>query len=48
MPRDCAVAVVTEGAGEVNGLAVKKGDRLVVADERQLAVIGGVTLIVCS
>ena len=48
LPRDRAVAVVTEGAGEVNGLAVKKGDQLVVADERQLAVIGGVTLIVCS
>ena len=48
LPRDRAVAVVTEGAGEVNGLAVKKGDRLVVAGERQLAVTGTATLIVCA
>ena len=48
LPRDRAVAVVTEGAGEVNGLAVKKGDRLVVAGERQLAVTGAATLIVCA
>ena len=47
-PRDRAVAVVTEGAGEVNGLAGKKGDRLVVAGERQLAVTGAATLIVCA
>ena len=48
LPRDRAVAVVTEGAGEVNGLAVKKGDRLVVADEQQLAVTDAATLIVCA
>jgi len=48
LPRDRAVAVVTEGAGEVNGLAVKKGERLVVAGERQLAVTGAATLIVCA
>ena len=48
LPRDRAVAVVTEGAGEVNGLAVKTGDRLVVADERQLAVSGTVALVVCA
>ncbi len=48
LPRDRAVAVVTEGAGEVNGLAVKKGDRLVAAGERQLAVTGTATLIVCA
>ena len=48
LPRDRAVAVVTEGAGEVNGLAVKKGDRLVVADERQLNVAGAATLVVCA
>ena len=48
LPRDRAVAVVTEGAGEVNGLAVKTGDRLVVADERQLAVTGAATLVVCA
>ena len=48
LPRDCAVAVVTEGAGEVNGLAVKKGDRLVIAGEQQLVVTGTATLIVCA
>ena len=48
LQRDRSVAVVTDGAGEVNGLAVKKGDRLVIADERQLAVSGGVTLVVCA
>ncbi len=48
LPRDRAVAVVTDGAGEVNGLAVKKGDRLVIAGERQLAVSGTATLVVCA
>ena len=48
LPRDRAVAVVTEGAGEVNGLAVKKGDRLVVSGERQLVVSGTATLVVCA
>jgi hypothetical protein len=48
LQRDRSVAVVTDGAGEVNGLAVKKGDRLVIADERQLAVSGEVTLVVCA
>ena len=48
LQRDRSVAVVTDGVGEVNGLPVKKGDRLVIADERQLAVSGGVTLVVCA
>ena len=48
LQRDRSVAVVTDGVGEVNGLAVKKGDRLVIADERQLAVAGEVTLVVCA
>ena len=48
LPRDRAVAVVTEGAGEVNGLAVKKGDRLVVSGERQLVVSGSATLVACA
>ena len=48
LPRDRAVAVVTEGAGEVNGLAVKKGDRLVIAGEQQLTVAGTATLVVCA
>ena len=48
LPRDRGVAVVTEGTGEVNGLAVKKGDRLVIADERHLAVSGTITLVACA
>ena len=48
LPRDRAVAVVTDGEGEVNGLAVKKGDRLLVSDERQLAVSGTGALVVCA
>ena len=48
LPRDRAVAVVTDGAGEVNGLVVKKGDRLLIAGERQLAVSGTVALVVCA
>ena len=42
------VAVVTGGAGEANGLAVTKGDRLLVAGERMLAVNGDATLVVCA
>ena len=48
LPRDRAVAVVTDGAGEVNGLVVKKGDRLLIAGERQLTVSGIATLVVCA
>ena len=48
LPRDRAVAVVTEGAGEVNGLAVKKGDRLLVFDERRFDVSGSATLVACA
>ena len=48
LPRDRAVAVVTEGAGEVDGLAVKKGDRLLVFDERRLDVSGSATLVACA
>jgi hypothetical protein len=41
-------AVVTDGAGEVNGLAVTKGDRLLIADDRDIVVQGAVTLVVCA
>ena len=43
-----AVAVVTDGAGEVNGLAVKKGDRLVVAGEESVATRGDAAFVVCA
>ena len=46
--RGRAVAVVTDGAGEVNGLAVTKGDRLLIADDRDIVVQGAVTLVVCA
>jgi len=42
-----AVVVVTYGTGEVNGLAVKKGDRLVVADEGAVATRGDAKFVVC-
>ena len=48
LPRDRSVAVVTDGAGTLNGYAVAKGDRILIAEERQIEVTGGVTLIVCS
>lgn len=43
-----ACVVVTDGAGAVNGLAVKRGDRLLVADERVLEAEGDATLVVCA
>ena len=46
--RGRAVAVVTDGAGEVNGLAVTRGDRLLIADDRDIVVQGAVTLVVCA
>ena len=48
LPRDRAVAVVTGGDGEVNGLSVKKGDRLLIADDRHVDVSGNASLIVCA
>ena len=48
LPRDRSVAVVTDGAGAVNGLAVKRGDRLVISNERVLEVAGDVSLVVCA
>ncbi|MBQ7235369.1 MAG: class I mannose-6-phosphate isomerase [Kiritimatiellae bacterium] len=48
LPRDCAVAVVTGGNGEVNGLPAKKGDRLLIADDCRIDVSGDLALIVCA
>ena len=48
LPRDRAVAVVTDGGGMVNGIDVKKGDRLLVADEESVGTSGEVALIVCA
>ena len=43
-----AVAVVTDGEGTFNGVAVRKGDRLVVRNEAALAVRGPVEAVVCK
>ena len=48
LARPSGVAVVADGAGEVNGLAVRKGDRLLLAGERALAATGDVALVVCA
>ena len=47
LPRNRSVAVVTDGAGAVNGCAVAKGDRILIAEERLVEVAGGATLVVC-
>ena len=47
LPRDRSVAVVTDGAGAVNGHAVAKGDRILIAEESQIVVTDSTTLIVC-
>ena len=43
-----SVAVVTEGAARVNGVAVETGDRLLAVDERCIEVQGNATLVVCA
>ena len=47
LTRPACVAVVTEGNGFVNGLSVRKGERLVVSDEAELLVSGAVEVVVC-
>jgi len=42
-----AVAVVTDGEGTLDGVRVKRGDRLLVADESVLESEGAVTAVVC-
>ena len=48
LPRDRSVAVVTDGAGSVNGVDVKKGDRLLVCGAENLEAHGDVALVVCA
>ncbi len=48
LPRERSVSVVTEGAGLVNGISVKSGDRLLLADEDALEVEGDATVVVCE
>jgi len=47
-PRDRSVAVVTDGAGSVNSVDVKKGDRLLVCGAENLEAHGDVALVVCA
>ena len=42
-----AVAVVTEGEGTLNGVPVRKGDRLVISREKSIASAGTCRLVVC-
>ncbi len=42
-----AVAVVTDGGGLINGLSVRRGDRLVVSDETVIHAKGRLSVIVC-
>ena len=41
------VAVVTQGEGRCNGLPVRKGDRIVFADESSLRLDGGCEIVFC-
>ena len=43
-----ACVIVTDGAGAVNGLSVKKGDRLLVVGERILETDGNAALVICA
>jgi hypothetical protein len=42
-----AVVVVTDGEGSLNGVEVKRGDRLVVAEETEISAEGTLSAIVC-
>ena len=47
LPRPACV-IVTDGAGAVNGLVAKKGDRLLVAREKNIETDGSASLVVCA
>lgn len=47
LARPACVAVVTGGTGMVNGLAVRRGDRLVVSGEKKIVVEGSAEVVVC-
>jgi mannose-6-phosphate isomerase len=48
LPRESSAVVVTDGEGALNGVGVKKGDRLIVCGERNMDVQGDVALVVCA
>ena len=43
-----ACVIVTDGAGAVNGLAMNKGDRFLIANEKVIETEGNATLVVCA
>ena len=47
LPRPACV-IVMDGVGAVNGLAAKKGDRVLVANEKIIETEGSATLLVCE
>lgn len=47
LPRDRGVAGVTGGEGALNGMPVRKGDRLVFVNETRLTLTGSAEVIVC-
>ncbi len=47
LTRPACVVVVTGGKGTVNGVAVAKGERMVVSAEDELVAAGAVELVVC-
>lgn len=48
MPRARAVVIVTDGSGLLNGVRVRKGDRLLLWDETRLVSSGSLRAVVCS
>ena len=46
--RPAALSWDADGEGAVNGVGVKKGDRLIVCGERNMDVQGDVALVVCA
>ncbi len=45
--RRAAVAVVTDGAGTLNGVPVVRGDRLLAVDEPEMSLSGDATAVAC-
>ena len=48
LPRENSVVVVTDGEGSVNGVGVKRGDRLLVCGEKNIDAYGDVAVVVCA
>lgn len=46
LSRPYAVAIVTEGEGEINGIFVNKGSRLLISDKK-ITLTGNTEIIIC-